>query len=178
MTHETHVSGSFFVEVGILLRDRELVREGDETVKSNRRFWIVLLFLLVGVGIIYFAVTLLGDGEDTVKPPLPTVRVGSVTAEVEQSTYCWEAGNQVTCADYGLPEADDLQLITVKPGDRIDVVYHAEPKASSFHRIEDGELVPTDAIVPEEPGTYLYEVGGEWTQGDSRYVFGVKVSEK
>lgn len=147
-------------------------------MKSNRRFWIVLLFLLVGVGMIYFVVTLLGDGEDTVKPPLPTIRVGSVTAEVEQSTYCWESGNQATCADYGLPEADDLQLITVKPGDRIDVVYHAKPEASSFNRIEDGELVPAEPIVPDEPGIYLFEIGGEWAQGDSRYVFGVRVPQK
>lgn len=102
---------------------------------------------------------------------------GSVSAEVEQSTYCWETGNQATCAEYGLPEADNLQLITVKPGDRIDVVYHAEPMTSSFNRIEDGELISSEAIVPDEPGVYLYEIGGEWKQGDSRYVFGVQVPE-
>ncbi|WP_353047828.1 hypothetical protein [Exiguobacterium sp. s22] len=147
-------------------------------MKRNRSVWMILLFILVGAGIVYFAMTLFGDGEDPVKPPLPTVRVGSVTTEVEQSTYCWESGNQATCADYGLPEADDLQLITVKPGDRIDVVYHADPMESSFNRIEDGEIVSADAIVPDEPGVYLYEIGGEWKQGDSRYVFGVRVPEK
>lgn len=144
-------------------------------MKRNRRFWIVLIGLLVGVGGIYVAVSWFGDRDDSVKPPLPTVRVGSVTAEVEQSTYCWEAGSRATCADYGLPEADDLQLITVKPGDAIDVVYHADPMESSFFQIEDGELVPAEPVVPDEPGIYLYEVGGEWTQGDSRYVFGVRV---
>nr|WP_214758324.1 hypothetical protein [Exiguobacterium sp. s123] len=177
MTHKTHERGSFFVGVGILSRDRELVKKGDETVKRNRSVWMILLFILVGAGIVYFAMTLFGDGEDGVKPPLPTVRVGSVSAEVEQSTYCWESGNQATCADYGLPEADDLQLITVKPGDRIDVVYHAEPMTSSFNRIEDGELVSSELVVPDKPGIYLYEVGGEWSQGDSRYVFGVRVPE-
>lgn len=74
MTHKTHERGSFFVRVGILSRDRELVKKGDEIVKRNRRVWIILLFVLVGAGIVYFAMTLFGDGEDSVKPPLPTVR--------------------------------------------------------------------------------------------------------
>lgn len=100
-----------------------------------------------------------------------------MSAEVEQSTYCWEAGSRATCADYGLPEADDLQLITVKPGDAIDIVYHADPMESSFFQIEDGELVPAEPVVPDEPGIYLYEIGGEWAQGDSRYVFGIRVPE-
>nr|WP_215144068.1 hypothetical protein [Exiguobacterium qingdaonense] len=134
-----------------------------------------MMIVLVGVGSL-LAVSML-IGPDEVKPPLPTVRVGSMSAEVEQSTYCWESGERATCADYGLPEADELQLITVKPGDRIDVVYHAEPMTSSFHRIEDGELVEAEHVVPNEPGIYLYEVGGEWGQGDSRYVFGIRVVE-
>lgn len=45
-------------------------------MKRNRRFWIVLIGLLVGVGVIYVAVSWFGDGDDPVKPPLPTVRVG------------------------------------------------------------------------------------------------------
>ncbi|STO07558.1 hypothetical protein [Exiguobacterium aurantiacum] len=136
-------------------------------------FWVIVL-LLVG-GIVYglsFWQTSSG-----VKPPLPTVTVGSVTAEVKQSTYCWSNGDEAVCEDHALPEADDLQLVTVEPGAAIDVTFHETPKQETFHRIIDGELVASEQVVPMEPGTYLFETGGEWQHGDSRYVFGVTVRE-
>ena len=139
---------------------------------KNKKFWIVLIILLIIVGGLYMAlVRSIGSGS----PPLPTVRVGSVTAEVKQSTFCWSDNVAGKCAEYALPEADDLQIVTVKPGDRIEITFHAEPESFSFHQIKEGELVPSEQLVPSEPGVYLYETGGKWKKGDSRYVFGVRV---
>lgn len=142
---------------------------------KNMKFWIVLIVLIIIVGGLYVA---LSKADEAVKPPLPTIRVGSVSAEVKQSTYCWKDNGEGTCEDHGVPVADDLQLISVKAGDPIDITFHAEPTNFSFHRIEDGELVSSEQVVPNEPGVYLFETGGEWEQGDSRYVFGVKVPEE
>ncbi len=133
------------------------------------------MILLVIVGALY--ATSFWKSETTLKPPLPTVRVKGVTAEVKQSTFCWSGGGEAVCEDHGLPEADDLQLVPVEAGAEIDVEFHDEPSNASFHRIVDGELVPSKPVVPNEPGVYVFETGGEWPQGDSRYVFGVEVEE-
>lgn len=84
---------------------------------------------------------------------------------------------EAVCEDHALPEVDDLQLIPVEAGAEIDVEFHAEPSNASFHQIVDGELVPAEPVVPDEPGVYVFETGGDWPQGDSRYVFGVEVKE-
>lgn len=137
--------------------------------------WIVVIALLL-VGGALFATSYL-KSESSIRPPLPTVRVGSVTAEVKQSTFCWSDGGEAVCEDHGLPEADTLQLVSVEPGTTIAIEFHAEPSNFSFNRIVDGELEPAEQVVPDEPGVYLFETGGDWDQGDSRYVFGVEVTE-
>jgi len=141
-------------------------------MKRNKRFWLVLVLLLIGVGVVYIAVS---SNETTLAPPLPTVKIGSVTADVEQSTYCWEDNGSARCEDHGLPTEEDLQLIQVDAGDAIDVTFHETPRNFSFNQVVDGELVATEQVVPDEPGVYLYETGGEWEKGDSRYVFGIRV---
>ena len=141
---------------------------------KNMKFWMVLIILLGIVGGLYIAFSKAGE---SVSPPLPTVKIGSVSAEVKQSTFCWSNDGQGRCEDHGLPEADDLQLVPVKPGDSIEITFHDEPKNFSFHRIENGALVPAEQVVPNEAGVYMFETGGEWEKGDSRYVFGVEVKE-
>ncbi|MFN4215705.1 hypothetical protein [Exiguobacterium sp.] len=137
--------------------------------------WLLVIGLLIAGGLVYTLSS--WQGASGTKPPLPTVRVGSVTAEVKQSTYCWSNGSEAVCEDHALPEADDLQLVTVEPGAAINVEFHETPKRETFHRIIDGELVASEKVVPTEPGTYVFETGGEWQHGDSRYVFGVIVPE-
>lgn len=134
-----------------------------------------MLGLLVVGGALY--ATSFWKSESSIKPPLPTVRVGSVTAEVKQSTFCWSDGDEAVCENHGLPEADDLQLVPVEAGTKIDVEFHAEPSNVTFHQVIDGELVPAKRVVPDVPGVYLFETGGDWSQGNSRYVFGVEVKE-
>ncbi|TCI39835.1 MULTISPECIES: hypothetical protein [unclassified Exiguobacterium] len=143
-------------------------------LKRKGRWVLVIGLLVVGGGLLAMS---FWKTESSLRPPLPTVRVGSVTAEVRQSTFCWSDQGQGVCEDHGLPGADDLQLVPVKPGAEIDVTFHAEPSNFSFNQIVDGELVPSEQVVPDEPGVYLFETGGDWAQGDSRYVFGVKVEE-
>lgn len=143
---------------------------------KRKRLWILVIGLLLVGGVLL--TMSFWKSESSLRPPLPTVRVGSVTAEVKQSTFCWSDNGQAVCEDHGLPEADDLQLVPVKPGDAIDVTFHAEPSNFSFNQIIDGELVSSDQVVPDEPGVYLFETGGDWEQGDSRYVFGVEVEEQ
>lgn len=136
-------------------------------------FWVIVLILVGGIvyGLSFWQTS------SGVKPPLPTVKVGSVTAEVKQSTYCWANGDEAVCEDHALPEPDDLQIVTVEPGATIDVSFHEAPDNETFHQIVDGEVVPAERIVPSEPGVYLFETGGDWANGDSRYVFGVEVTE-
>lgn len=155
-------------------------RTGNRRTKGmsglrRKGLWIVVVGLLVVGGILY--ATSFWKSGTSVKPPLPTVRVGTVTAEVKQSTFCWSDGGEAVCEDHALPEADDLQLVPVEAGAEIDVEFHAEPSNASFHQLVDGELVPAEPVVPDEPGVYVFETGGDWPQGDSRYVFGVEVKE-
>lgn len=168
MNETTHGSGSFFRGTGN-------TRTKEMSELRRKGLWIIVAGLMLVVGVLF--ATSLWKSESTIKPPLPTVRVGAVTAEVRQSTYCWSDGGEAVCEDHALPTADDLQLVPVEPGAEIDIEFHAEPANASFHQIIDGELVRTDFVVPDEPGVYLFETGGEWPRGDSRYVFGVEVEE-
>ena len=168
MNGTTHGSGSFFRGTGN-------TRTKEMSELRRKGLWIVVVGLILVGGALL--ATSFWKSESSIKPPLPTVRVGSVTAEVKQSTFCWSNGGEAVCEDHGLPEADDLQLVPVEPGAEIDVEFHAEPSNVSFHQIIDGELVRSEPVVPDEPGVYLFETGGEWPRGDSRYVFGVEVEE-
>lgn len=97
--------------------------------------------------------------------------------EVKQSTFCWAEDSGGLCEDHGLPKASDLQLVSVEPGAEIDITFHEEPLRHTFYQVVDEKIVPTSLKVPDEPGVYVFEAGGDWKQGDSHYVFGVEVEE-
>lgn len=121
------------------------------------------------------------------EPPLPVVKNENQQIRVLSGSSCWKG-----CVDKAGPteliEASDYQPVTVRRDTRISIIFDPEvqPDTMGLHQItgdqvSDVEIQDHYFIVPQEPGTYIYELHGLWSldnkpYGQATYVFAIHVS--
>lgn len=119
-------------------------------------------------------------------PPLPKLRSESNEIEVFQSTYCWFSLQFGKCVDYVSPDEQlkDQMPTIVSPEEEITIIFSYKPKEGTLHLSQWKQGEPVNILidenkfkVPAEQGEYIYILRGNWEEGDSSYVFKLKVAD-
>jgi len=131
-------------------------------------------------------------------PDLPKLRArsGSTDIPVVRGSLCWSKGGAGVCADAIAPPelAKTVAPAELPPGAAIMLEHAPPPLADSLlvNRWIDGRpvrvvlqagsgpgnrgLTPS-FVVPDEPGTYVYDAFARWPQGDVSWAFHVMVKK-
>lgn len=119
---------------------------------------------------------------------LPDLKVSLDGAEISVSRggYKWTFSNkEAVIADSDSPEqiAENMNGNKVKPQSELILSFSEKPKNVEIiawgESKENNYTYNTDKlIVPQEKGTYIYEVSGEWTQGQVSYTIKVVVTNE
>lgn len=119
---------------------------------------------------------------------LPDLKVSVDDAEilVSRGRYKWTFSNKESViADSDSPEqiAENMNGNKVKPQSELILSFSEKPKNVEIiawgESKENKYTYDNDKlIVPQEKGTYIYEVSGEWTQGQVSYTIKVVVTNE
>ncbi|WP_040213726.1 hypothetical protein [Clostridium polynesiense] len=146
-----------------------------------------LLLTLIGIMILIFT----GCSRD-ISSELPNLKVTCVNQElsVVQGGYQWTAKRwlfheESVIADTSTPDyiGENMQGDEVSPGAHLMLNFSKKPQKvtiTPWGESKDRQYVSTNdlIIVPEEAGTYIFEIAGEWVEGRVTYTIKVIVSSK
>jgi hypothetical protein len=118
----------------------------------------------------------------------PTLRVLAAGIDIPavRGSSCWTEGSRSLCAD-AIPPPDLARGTTpppeLPPGTQVEVRFDPPPLEDTLevHRWVEGRPVrvlltaPGSFVLPDDPGTYVYDVSARWPRGDATWAFGVRV---
>lgn len=117
--------------------------------------------------------------------PILKVTFNAENISVEKGSYSWDIGGESVAVDAASPDqiADKMNGNKIRPKselalnfsekpDKINVIDWSELKNNSF--IFDKDKI----IVPKEEGTYIYEIVGEWKEGQVSFTIKVIISNE
>lgn len=124
--------------------------------------------------------------------PVPELNVSANNSEISVSRGGYEWTNNVgfsnketVTADSASPEqiADTMSGNKVKPQSELILSFSEQPKKVkiiTWGESKDNKYTYDNdkLIVPQEKGTYIYEVFGEWTQGHVSYTIKIIVTNE
>jgi len=139
---------------------------------------LILVLVIIAIGFLAFVTLLIPD-----KPPIPKVTYQSEPIKVLQGSYGWITFTTGVEAEYPIPpelvkniiptsvvpQANLKVTFDYKPND-VDVMLWTEAGPREYN------IDHNTVIMPEDKGIYVFEIRGEWDQGDSIYAFKIKVN--
>lgn len=145
---------------------------------------MIAALLLTGCG---SASSAQGSLQQLPQPPQPVIEWSGKTAATVATSYCWSNNGEAICADTAAPPElianQKPAPLQVKPGATLSVTYAQAPNANTLRVTQwngMNEVAQTlengnQWKAPEQPGWYLYDVRGNWTQGDAGHAFVIEV---
>lgn len=111
----------------------------------------------------------------SVEPPLPKVVIEGAEITLRRSGYSWCSGDNCITTDAAPPTLEDMTPVVVKGG--------VENKTTPPERINEFTIKNLTApeidgyTVPNEPGSYLYQIHCSWflDQGEASFYFALTV---
>ena len=145
------------------------------------------MFLFVGCNNVSNKATELINEESNIyeKMNIPTLNVtcGSENILVEKGGYTWSTGNESITVDAASPEqiADKMEGNKVLPESQLTLSFSETPNKVNvvdWSKTQNNTFTfeNNKMIVPKEEGTYVYEVIGEWEQGQISFTIKLVVS--
>ncbi|GEB34364.1 MULTISPECIES: hypothetical protein [Brevibacillus] len=127
--------------------------------------------------------------QELAQPPAPVIAWKGKTAVTVPTSYCWNYENEGVCMDMAAPPEvigeQKPKPLQVNPGAMLTVTYSPPPTTESLtvaqwigsKRIEQLLENGNQWKAPEQPGWYLFDVRGQWSQGDAGHAFVIEVRE-
>lgn len=120
-------------------------------------------------------------------PYQPTVKAGAETVETVQGSYCWAGLIMARCVDTAfvgpMDMATAVESTQVQPNDKVTISFTKDPIEDQYEvslwsdettskpvMLQEGYF-----LAPDEPGTYIYGIRANWSQGDGNFVFSLEV---
>lgn len=154
-----------------------------------------LLSILIGLSMFSFVgcnnmpskTTELINGESNIyeEMNIPTLNIICDTENivVEKGGYTWNTGNKTVAVDAASPDqiADKMEGNKVLPESQLTLSFSTTPNEVSVIDWSDTKnssfTFDNDKIItPKEEGTYVYEVIGEWEQGQVSFTIKLVIS--
>jgi len=122
-------------------------------------------------------------------PPEPIIAWKGKSAATVPTASCWSYENEAHCTDMAAPPEIVGELkpkpLQVKPGATLSVTYTEAPTENSLRvtqwigtkQIEQLLENGNQWKAPDQPGWYLFDVHGQWKQGDAGYAFVIEVQD-
>ncbi|GAB1533571.1 MULTISPECIES: hypothetical protein [Brevibacillus] len=148
---------------------------------------------LLGQLILIATVLLTGCGNESsaqgAEPPQPVIEWSGKTAATVPSSSCWSYNSESVCKDTAAPPeliAEHKPApLQVKPGATLTVTFAQQPTANTLKVTQWNGINEVEQAVengnqwkaPEQPGWYLFDVRGQWTQGDAGHAFVIEVKD-
>ncbi|EJL41943.1 hypothetical protein BAG01nite_13810 [Brevibacillus agri] len=123
------------------------------------------------------------------QPPEPVIAWQGKTAATVPTSSCWSYENEAVCKDMAAPPEvigeQKPKPLQVSPGAVLTVTFSPPPTDESLtvaqwigtKRIEQLLENGNQWKVPEQPGWYLFDVRGQWSQGDAGHAFVIEVRQ-
>lgn len=119
---------------------------------------------------------------------IPTLKVTAdgIDVSVEKGGYSWDTGNQSVRVDAASSEqiAEKMEGTKLTPQSEITLDFSRQPDKVSISLKGDVESNITPYIfennkfaTPQEEGTYVYEIVGEWSEGEISFTIKVIISK-
>ncbi|KMZ39954.1 MULTISPECIES: hypothetical protein [Bacillales] len=130
-----------------------------------------------------------GSSAQGAEPPQPVIEWSGKTAATVPSSSCWSYHSESVCKDTAAPPeliAEHKPApLQVKPGATLTVTFAQQPttntlKVTQWNGINEVEQALENGNqwkAPEQPGWYLFDVRGQWTQGDAGHAFVIEVKD-
>jgi hypothetical protein len=127
------------------------------------------------------------SGQELQTPPTPAISWQGQSAVTVPTSSCWSVGDQAICKDTAAPPEIIGEMkpapLQVKPGAIVTISFTHPPAEKSLvvnqwvgtSQIEQTLENGTQWKAPEQPGWYMYDVRGEWEQGDAGHAFVIEV---
>jgi len=138
---------------------------------------IILVLIIFSIGFLAF-VTLANPD----KPPMPKVTYQNEPIEVLQGSYGWETFTKSVQADSPIPPelVENITPTIVAPQGNLKIKFDYKPNnVEVLLWTEAGPLKynidHNTVIMPENEGIYVFEIRGQWDQGDSIYAFKINI---
>lgn len=124
------------------------------------------------------------------EPPKPVISWNGKTAVTIPTSSCWSYENQGVCIDMAAPPEvvgeKKPNPLSVNPGAILTVTYELAPKDESLRitqwlgtqQIEQPIENGNQWKAPDSPGWYLFDIRGEWAQGDAGHAFVIEVRDQ
>ncbi|WP_301169522.1 hypothetical protein [Brevibacillus nitrificans] len=121
------------------------------------------------------------------QPPAPSITWMGKTAVTVPTSSCWHYESQGVCKDTAAPPEIIGEMkprpLSVKPGATLTVTF---PQAPLEETLRVTQWIGTEQIeqplengnewkAPDVPGWYMFDVRGEWDQGDAGHAFVIEV---
>ncbi len=138
---------------------------------------IILVLVLSAIGFLALETLLTPD-----KPPIPKLTYQGEPVKVIQGSYGWTTFTKGVQAESPIPPELVKNIIptSVVPQANLKVTFDYKPNGVDLmlwtkagprgYNIDHNTI-----IMPEDKGIYVFEIKGEWDQGDSIYAFKIKV---
>ncbi|MFS0558441.1 hypothetical protein [Brevibacillus sp. 179-C9.3 HS] len=130
-----------------------------------------------------------GTSQSLTEPPQPVIAWSGKTAATVPASSCWSYNNEAICKDTAAPPelvAEQKPApLQVKPGATLTVTFAQPPTANTLKVTQWNGMKEVEQAVengnqwkaPEQPGWYLFDVRGQWTQGDAGHAFVIEVKD-
>ncbi|WP_103109951.1 hypothetical protein [Brevibacillus reuszeri] len=127
--------------------------------------------------------------QELAQPPEPTIAWKGKSATTVPTSSCWQYENVGHCIDKAAPPEIIGEMkpkpLQVNPGAVLSVTYTAPPEENSLRvtqwigtkQIEQLLENGNEWKVPDQPGWYLFDVRGQWSQGDAGHAFVIEVRD-
>lgn len=127
--------------------------------------------------------------QELAKPPEPVISWKDKSAVTVPASSCWSYQNEGVCTDTAAPPElvaeKKPKPLQVKPGATLSVTYAVPPTENSLRvtqwigieQIEQALENGNQWKAPDQPGWYLFDVRGEWNQGDAGHAFVIEVKD-
>ncbi|MED4784967.1 hypothetical protein [Brevibacillus choshinensis] len=122
-------------------------------------------------------------------PPDPVISWKGQSAVTIPTSSCWHYEDQGVCTDTAAPPEivgeKKPKALSVQPGATLTVTFPQPPIEKSLRvtqwlgidQIEQLLENGNEWKAPKEPGWYLFDVRGQWDQGDAGHAFVIEVRE-
>lgn len=119
-------------------------------------------------------------------PPPVSIKIGETSYRMERGSYSWSKEllfeTEMVIADAASPYqiAQEIDTYTVKKNDTMEIVTSGNPYLSvylwdSSGRINEMQITDKKITAPDDSGEYIYEVFGEWENGDGSYTIVLEI---
>ncbi|ATF14644.1 hypothetical protein HPY28_08035 [Brevibacillus sp. HB1.2] len=152
--------------------------------------WIGQLFLIATL-----LLTGCGNGSSAqgtsqlAEPPQPVIEWSGKTAVTVPASSCWSYNNESICKDMAAPPelvAEHKPApLQVRPGATMTITFAQQPTTNTLKVTQWNGMKEVEQVIengnqwkaPEQPGWYLFDVRGQWAQGDAGHAFVIEVKD-